>query len=177
MILSFLQLRQNLDKKDKKKKKKKDKKERKGERSRKDKKHKRKTSDSDEKDIKEDIKKYRYATSNRRPLGFDCSSSFRFSFLNKTRLFKPVQLNFIYMLELKFGVLYRNPEHDWKRRGTDTGIHQMCLYISHSSLLWFCRSIHCLSVQDNIPKYSLKHCTGTEHVELWISDFQIFPLF
>lgn len=108
MILSFLQLRQNLDKKDKKKKKKKDKKERKGERSRKDKKHKRKTSDSDE----EDIKKYRYATSNRRPLGLDCSSSIRFSFLSKTRLFKPVQLNFIYMLELKFGVLYRHPEHD-----------------------------------------------------------------
>lgn len=73
MILSFLQLRQNLDKKDKKKKKKKDKKERKGERSRKDKKHKRKSSDSDE----EANKKYRYATSNAKETtrAVDCSSS------------------------------------------------------------------------------------------------------
>lgn len=121
MILSLLQLRQNLDKKDKKKKKKKDKKERKGERSRKDKKHKRKTSDSDE----EDIKKYRYATSKLRPLGLDCSSSIRFSFLSKTRLFKPVQLNFIYILELKFGVLY------WKtERGEElTQEYIRCAYI------------------------------------------------
>lgn len=81
MILSFLQLRQNLDKKDKKKKKKKDKKGRKGERSRKDK-HKRKSLDSDE----EDNKKYRYATpiTKETPQTVDCSSSsIQFSFLRK----------------------------------------------------------------------------------------------
>lgn len=92
-----MQLRQNLDKKDKKKKKKKDKKEKKGERSRKDKKHRRKSSDE------EDNKKYRYARSNSKetPRTVDCSSSsIQFSFSSKTKLFKPVKLNFIYIPEI-----------------------------------------------------------------------------
>lgn len=108
MILSFPQLRRNLDKKDKKKKKKKDKKERKGERSRKDKKHKRKSSDSDE----EDHKKYRYVTSKTQetPQTVDWSSSaIKLSLLRKTKRFNPVQLSFIY-------------------------ISHMCIYISHSLL-------------------------------------------
>lgn len=107
IMLSFLQLRQNLDKKDKKKKKKKDKKERKGEKSRKDKKHKRKSSDSDE----EDNKKHRYGTSNT-PRTVDCSSSsIQFSFLSKTKLqARSTQLYLQCLLESKMWVLYKNPE-------------------------------------------------------------------